>query len=192
MEKKVIRKEIRERRKSLTEEEIQAGSRRIAEKILSMECYQKARAVYLYMDCKGEASVQEILNQAFRDGKRVAAPRVFGEDMKYFYITSMEDLEPGYFGIPEPKTDLLEACEEDALLLVPGVAFDPKCHRCGYGKGFYDRYLSAHPGHRTIALAFDFQIKEEIPSNEFDVCPEMVVTPTRIFRVGEEETNGVN
>ena len=103
--------------------------------------------------------------------------------MTYYYIHSMEeDLEPGYFAIPEPKTSLPEATDETALLLVPGVGFDPECHRLGYGKGFYDRYLSAHPKHPTIALALDFQIKEEIPSDTFDVLPDLVVTPTKVYR----------
>ena len=181
--KKEIRKEILKHRRSLTEEEIRSGSHAIAEKILSMEVYQKAEAVYLYIDCKGEASVREIYEAALRDDKRIAAPRVHGEDMTFYYIHSMEeDLEPGYFAIPEPKTSLPEATDETALLLVPGVGFDPECHRLGYGKGFYDRYLSAHPKHPTIALALDFQIKEEIPSDTFDMLPDLVVTPTKVYR----------
>ena len=99
--KKEIRKEILKHRRSLTEEEIRSGSHAIAEKILSMEVYQKAEAVYLYIDCKGEASVREIYEAALRDDKRIAAPRVHGEDMTFYYIHSMEeDLEPGYFAIP--------------------------------------------------------------------------------------------
>ena len=181
--KKEIRKEILKCRRSLREEEICYGSHKIAEKILSMEGYQKAEAVYLYIDCKGEASVKEIYEAAFKDGKRIAAPRVHGDDMTFYYIRSMEeDLEPGYFDIPEPKTSLPEASDETALLLVPGVGFDPQCHRLGYGKGFYDRYLSAHPDHPTIALALDFQIREEIPSDTFDVLPDLVVTPSSIYR----------
>ena len=86
--KKEIRKEILKHRRSLTEEEIRSGSHAIAEKILSMEVYQKAEAVYLYIDCKGEASVREIYEAALRDGKRIAAPRVHGEDMTFYYIHS--------------------------------------------------------------------------------------------------------
>lgn len=181
IQKKAIRAEILKARRDLTEEIIREDSHKIAEKILSMDVYKRAKTVYLYIDCKGEASVREIFLAALSDGKRVAAPRVFGEDMRFFYITSMEDLESGYFQIPEPKTTLPKAEDEDALLLVPGVAFDRKCHRLGYGKGFYDRYLSVHPNHPTIALALDFQIQEEVPSDTFDVLPDMVVTPESIF-----------
>ena len=122
------------------------------------------------------------MEEAWKLGKRVAAPKVHGEDMDYFYICSMEDLEPGYFQIPEPKEGLAKAEEEDALVIVPGVAFDSHLHRCGYGKGFYDRYLKAHPHHTAIAIALEFQVIEEVPSEQFDVCPDMLVTPLRTIR----------
>ena len=121
--KKEIRKEILKHRRTLSEEEIRSGSHKIAEKILAMEVYQKAEAVYLYIDCKGEASVKEIYEAALRDGKRIAAPKVHGEDMTFYYIRSMEeDLEPGYFDIPEPKAGTKRPffwCQVWAL--IPGV-----------------------------------------------------------------------
>ena len=69
-----------------------------------------------------------------------------------------------------------------AFMLIPGVAFDPACHRVGYGQGFYDRYLEAHVQHPTVALAFDFQIKEAVPFEETDICPQMVLTETTEYR----------
>ena len=147
-----------------------------------MEAFQKASCLYTYIDCKGEASTRLLMEEAWKLGKRVAAPKVHGEDMDYFYIRSMEDLEPGYFQIPEPKEGLAKAEEEDALVIVPGVAFDSHLHRCGYGKGFYDRYLKAHPHHTAIAIALEFQVVEEVPSEQFDVCPDMLVTPLRTIR----------
>lgn len=182
MEKKQIRKKIREQRAHLTQEEIEARSRQICRRILDMEAFQKASCLYTYIDCKGEASTRLLMEEAWKLGKRVAAPKVHGEDMDYFYIRSMEDLEPGYFQIPEPKEGLAKAEEEDALVIVPGVAFDSHLHRCGYGKGFYDRYLKAHPHHTAIAIALEFQVVEEVPSEQFDVCPDMLVTPLRTIR----------
>jgi 5-formyltetrahydrofolate cyclo-ligase len=104
--------------------------------------------------------------------------------MKFFYITSFEeDLEDGYFGIREPK-EIHPAKEENALLLMPGVAFDEARHRVGYGGGFYDRFLEAHPGMVTVALAFEFQVKEEVPFEEFDIRPSRIVTEKRV--IGEK------
>ena len=77
--------------------------------------------------------------------------------------------------------NLEEAADETALLLVPGVAFDKDRHRCGYGKGFYDRYLSRHTQHATVAMALDFQIVETVPSDVYDICPQMLITPTMIY-----------
>ncbi len=135
------------------------------------------------MDYNKEASTRPIIEEAWRLGKKVAAPKVFGEDMRYFYIHSYDDVAPGYFNIPEPDEtrNLKEAADETALLLVPGVAFDKDRHRCGYGKGFYDRYLSRHTQHATVAMALDFQIVETVPSDVYDICPQMLITPTMIY-----------
>ena len=124
-----------------------------------------------------------ITNLGEKYGKKVAAPKVFGEDMRYFYIHSYDDVAPGYFNIPEPDEtrNLKEAADETALFLVPGVAFDKDRHRCGYGKGFYDRYLSRHTQHATVAMALDFQIVETVPSDVYDICPQMLITPTMIY-----------
>ncbi len=187
MEKRAIRKEIFARRKELTPEEIQEGSRLITKKILAMKTYQEAKSIYIYMDCKGEAATGELFQKALLDGKQVAAPKVYGDEMKYRLISSMEEIEPGYFGVPEPKESCALAEDEEALLIVPGVAFDKNLHRCGYGKGFYDRYLSVHTKHPTVAIAFDFQVVEEVPADVFDICPMKLVTPTRIFEGKEKE-----
>lgn len=104
--------------------------------------------------------------------------------MTFYYIHSMEeDLEPGLFRHSgSRRLPFRKLRTKRRFFWCLGVGFDPECHRLGYGKGFYDRYLSAHPKHPTIALALDFQIKEEIPSDTFDVLPDLVVTPTKVYR----------
>lgn len=188
METKATKKEIRNlvfsRRKECSQEEIEERSLAIAEKIFALPQFRDAGCIYAYMDCKGEASTKEILRKAWALGKRTAVPKVSGEDLIFYYIYSFDDTRPGYFQVPEPVTGK-EACEEDAFLIVPGVAFDASCHRCGYGKGFYDKYLSLHTGHRTAAIALDFQIVEEVPSGPHDICPQMVVTPGHIYTSGK-------
>ena len=192
MEKKDIRKQIFAARKNVDVSFVENQSEIICDKIMTLPQFQEAECIYVYMDYNKEASTRKLLVEAWRLGKRVAAPKVFGEDMRYFYIRSFEDVEPGYFGIPEPSMERKpdEAQEEEALLLVPGVAFDAKCHRCGYGKGFYDRYLSSHPKHSTVAMALDFQIVEAVPVTSFDICPELLITPTACYR--PEDRNGTH
>lgn len=181
MEKTEIRRKIRAWRKEADPAFLEEASAAICERILRMPAFAEADTVYVYMDCKGEVSTRPLLETAWRLGKKTAAPRVTGPgQMRYYYISSYEDVAPGYYGIPEPVTGR-EALKERALLIVPGVAFDRMRHRCGYGQGFYDRYLAAHTQHPTIALAFSFQILPEIPSGELDIRPQMVVTEKEVY-----------
>lgn len=185
-EKKELRREIRGLRKAHTDEEIHTMSLSVKERLLALPEYQKAKVLYAYMDCKHEVETRDVIRAAWAAGKRVAVPKVLGQEMRFFYITSFEeDLEEGSFGIQEPREEH-PAEEEDALLLMPGVAFDLKCHRVGYGGGFYDRFLEKHPGLVTAALAFEFQVKEEVPFEEFDIRPAKVVTEKRCLMAGSD------
>lgn len=183
MEKKEIRKLIFQRRKAADLETLKADSDVICRKVMETDAFQRADCIYVYMDYKGEVSTRPLLETSWRMKKKVAAPRVIGPgEMKYFYIHSYDDVAPGYFGIPEPVTQD-EAKDETALLIVPGVAFDRNRHRCGYGQGFYDRYLAAHREHPTIAVAFDFQIVEEVPSDRYDIFPQKLITEKEVFSI---------
>lgn len=180
-EKNELRKEIRGLRKAHTDEQIHEMSLAVKERLLKLPEYQKAEVLYAYMDCKHEVETRDVIRAAWAGGKRVAVPKVLGQEMRFYYITSFEkDLEDGSFGIKEPREGEL-AEEQDALLLMPGVAFDPDRHRVGYGGGFYDRFLERHPKLVTVALAFEFQVKEKVPFEEFDIRPAKVVTEKRIL-----------
>ncbi|MCI7814277.1 MAG: 5-formyltetrahydrofolate cyclo-ligase [Robinsoniella sp.] len=181
MEKKQIRKYVLEKRREITDEECEAKSRVICEKIMEMEAFQRASCIYVYMDFNHEVSTKMLIEEAWRTGKRVAAPKVFGEHMRYFYIHSYEDVSAGYFGVPEPVCTDEEAACEDALLIVPGVGFDAERHRCGYGKGFYDKYLSVHTEHPTIAVAFEFQVVDDVSADVYDILPQVLVTEERVI-----------
>ena len=97
--------------------------------------------------------------------------------MKFYQITSYDDLEAGYFGILEPKEECKEVnVSENSIVIMPGVAFDRKGNRIGYGKGYYDKYFSRYPEVYKIAIAFSMQIVDEIPADEFDIKANCVVT----------------
>ena len=180
MEKKDIRKLVFSKRKEMAQAELERRSAVICDTLMQLEAFRRAKAVYVYMDCKGEVSTRPLIEAAWKLGKRVAAPKVHGEEMTYYYITSYDDVAPGYYDIPEPVTGRA-ASDEDALLIVPGVGFDEKRGRCGYGKGFYDRYLSVHTQHTTAAVAFEFQMMEEIPTAPHDILPQYLITEERFF-----------
>ncbi|MCD8336498.1 MAG: 5-formyltetrahydrofolate cyclo-ligase [Lachnospiraceae bacterium] len=174
---------VKERRRELSEAVLKEKSEKICAAVLAMPEFQTADEVFVYMDCKGEVSTKPLIEAAWRLGKKVAAPKVEGENMSYYYISSYDDVEDGYFHVPEPATDRPAAGDsaEAALLIVPGVGFDLERNRCGYGKGFYDRYLAAHPGHTTVALAFEFQIVDEVPTRPEDIRPMTLVTERRVL-----------
>lgn len=179
--KKEIRKYVFEKRKEMTQEEADRKSLSIYKKVISLPEFQKASCIYAYVDYNKEVSTRKIIRKAWEEGKRVAVPRVTGpHQMKYYYLEDFSQLKPGYFQIPEPE-NCPEAAEEKAFLIVPGVAFDEKRHRAGYGQGFYDRYLAVHKQHKTAAIAFEFQIVEEIPAEDTDIFPDKVITENRVI-----------
>lgn len=179
--KQDIRKEIFKRRKEATSSQILTNSTAICERLCSLSEFSEAEWIYLYIDCKNEVMTEGIMKEALRLGKHVAAPRVEGKDMVFYEIHSYDELEPGYFGIMEPKDGLSRVECEDAFLVMPGVAFDSKKHRAGYGGGFYDRYLSVHTGLYKAAVAFDFQIVQQVPTEPTDILPDVVITETTIY-----------
>ncbi|MBS6195774.1 MAG: 5-formyltetrahydrofolate cyclo-ligase [Clostridiales bacterium] len=180
--KQLIRKEIYKRRKAASAETVAADSHEICKALTGLEEFSGAEWIYLYIDCKNEVMTGEIMERALQMGKRVAAPKVIGKDMVFYEIFSREDLEPGYFGIPEPREGLKEAVGEEGLLLMPGVAFDREKHRVGYGGGFYDRYLEKHTGHFKAAVAFEFQMMDQVPTEPTDILPDLVITEKQIYR----------
>ena len=178
--KQSIRKEVFKMRKEASPEQIEQASQAICEKILTLDAWKKSGWMFAYMDFNREVMTRELIRRSWQMGKRVAVPKVTGKDMIFYEITSFDQLKPGYFQIPEPE-NCREAFCEDAFLLVPVVAFDRMRHRIGYGQGFYDRYLSRHPDHRTAAVAFEFQVFDKVPFEELDILPQALVTEKEIY-----------
>lgn len=183
MTKKEIRKMVNERRKALLPEEERENSRKIYEYLISLPEYHQASCVYCYVDYNHEVQTWQIMEKAMADGKKVAAPRVDGKAMDFYYITSKVDLESGYFGIMEPKVGLPMALGKDALFVMPGVAFDREHHRVGYGGGFYDRYLERMPELKKVAVAYECQMFDEVPYEIFDIRPTILITEAGISRI---------
>ena len=175
MDKKELRRTIRERKRAMTPEEIEEKSRLLGEKLAASELYRQAKTVYGYLPYNQEVRTVPMLERALRDGKRVAVPKVFGEEMKFLYLTDFSRVERGYAGIPEPLGDEPVAEDPTALVLMPGLAFDPAGHRIGYGGGFYDRFLAMEPLHPTLALCYDFQMFPALETEKFDIPVDVVL-----------------
>ena len=176
MNKKEMRAIIRAKKRAMTESQIVSASARLGEKFRASELYRKAQTIYGYLPYTQEVRTVPMLEQAIRDGKRVAVPKCYGEEMRFLYISDFEkEGAPGYANIPEPIAAEPVADDKTALVLMPGLAFDPQGHRIGYGGGFYDRFLSAEPDHPTLALCYGFQMVEHLETEEFDIPVDMVL-----------------
>ena len=175
MDKKQLRAQIREKKRAMTQAQIEEKSRALGALFRQSRDYQEANTIYGYLSYNQEVRTVPILEQALRDGKRVAVPKVYGDTMKFIYMEDLTAVEVGYAGIPEPIADGPVADDPTALVLMPGLAFDPQGHRIGYGGGFYDRFLAAEPDHPTLALCYDFQMLPALQTEEFDIPVDSVL-----------------
>lgn len=175
MDKKQLRKTIRERKQAMTPADVEEKSRILGEKFAASEAYKSAKTIYGYLPYNQEVRTVPMLQRALLDGKRVAVPKVYGEVMKFIYLDDFSQIEKGYAGIPEPVADSPFADDPTALVLMPGLAFDPQGHRVGYGGGFYDRFLAAEPNHPTLALCYDFQVLPQLETEAFDIPVDTVL-----------------
>ena len=175
MDKKELRKAIREQKRAMTEAEIVAASQRLGELFLNCEQYKAAKTIYGYLPYNQEVRTVPMLEQAIRDGKRVAVPKCYGDEMKFIYMDDLSKVEKGYANIPEPIADEPVADDTTALVLMPGLAFDPQGHRCGYGGGFYDKFLAAEPDHPTLALCYEFQMLPHLETEAHDIPVDYVL-----------------
>jgi len=175
MDKQALRKEIREKKRAMTEQQIVDASERLGELFLASDAYKQAKTIYGYLPYNQEVRTVPMLQQALRDGKKVAVPKCYGDEMRFIYLDDLSKVEKGYCGIPEPIDDEPIAEDKTALVLMPGLAFDPQGHRMGYGGGFYDKFLEQEPNHPTIALCYDFQMLEHLETEAHDIPVDTVL-----------------
>ena len=148
MDKTELRRRIREKKRAMTPEEIEERSRELGRKFAATEAYRKAKTVYGYMPYNQEVRTVPMLEQALRDGKKVAVPKCYGDEMKFIYLDDLTKVAKGYAGIPEP---------------------------IAYGGGFYDKFLSREPNHPTLALCYDFQMLPHLDTEEHDIPVDTVL-----------------
>ena len=175
MSKRDIRLEVLEKRARMSPEERASKSRAIGDRLMKTGLWADAKTVFLYMSLPGEVETDRLIAKAWSQGKQVAVPKVTEEGLVFSKLDSFEELSEGSFHVREPR-EIREISDGRALVIMPGVAFDIKCNRIGYGKGFYDRYLFEHRGHPAVALSFDFAVYSKIPSGPHDIKPGLIIT----------------
>lgn len=181
--KQAIRQNLREKRKQISPVLYAKKSALIREKLEKLPEFQKAQNILAYVSTPEEVSTHEIIKTALKNGKKIFVPRIHGDQMMVCPISDWKELKPGNFGILEPcETINHELPEQIDVILIPGIAFDARGHRIGYGRGFYDRFLSqinnTNNSKNTlkIGLAFHQQIVDEISEEEHDVPLDVIIT----------------
>lgn len=185
---KTSKQELRNRylqyRNALTKEDRRTKSNQILEMLSSWECFEQAESILVYCSYRSEVVTTPWIDTLIAEGKKkVYAPKVDGMDIRFFQVTSMEQLKDGYQGILEPVGDTGEFTTdtEKALLILPGTVFDRNGNRLGYGKGFYDRFVAKYPDMKTVALAFSCQMTEKIPAEPHDIKVQSIITEKKKY-----------
>jgi len=167
--KQALRARMRQRKQAMSAREIAEKSNALCRMVLESDAYKDAKTIYGYLPFNQEVDLQPLLQQALAEGKQVALPKCYGKEMRFILISDLFQVRPSAFGAPEPIADAPIARDETALVIVPGLAFDRRGCRIGYGGGYYDRFLAAEPNHPTIALCYDFQLVDRLEPEPHDL-----------------------
>ena len=184
--KRSLRKEKLRWRSSLPAEEARLKSQRIADALKTLPEYASAKTVLFYVSAKpNEVDTHSLIRDALSNGVRVLVPVTDFDHNKLSVseIKDMGELVPARFGLLEPDPDSLQPADpnEADVIIVPGVAFDRECRRVGFGGGYYDRLLSrTHAA--TIALSYEGQFVEKVPTDSKDMPVDIIVTESRVYR----------
>lgn len=176
----LLRKKMLQLRSSADPGTLAELSERIRLRLEEHQLWRTSRFACIYISSKpGEVATQGLIHSALEEGKRVCVPVIEPEnaELGLVEINSLDNLEPGYFGILEPQNGVrqpLDSIDWD-LAVVPGIAFDRLGHRIGFGKGYYDKLLAAKDSPK-IGLAYNFQVVEPFETLPHDVAMDLIIT----------------
>ncbi len=184
MPKTLPRQTMLDRRRQLSPLEVAKRSLAAQERLLAWPRFHRVQTVALYAPVRNEVATDRLFSALSRRGARIAYPRVIGDDLTFHQVLHSQELVPGAFGVAEPSSECLRVVDEEIdLVVVPGVAFDRRGHRLGYGKGYYDRFLAARhdAGGRLVGFCYDFQLVESLPVEKHDVPMDLLITDRQLY-----------
>ncbi|MFQ5454706.1 MAG: 5-formyltetrahydrofolate cyclo-ligase [Nitrospirota bacterium] len=189
LEKVRIRKRIKEQRDRLSRAERREKSRKIKKRLFALDDFLLSMAIHFFVSFGSEVETAEIIKEAINKGKRVAVP-ITEHKHNSLILSQINDydkeLETGHWGILEPRKKYLREVNIDdiELMVLPGVVFDEKGNRIGYGKGYYDRLLSGIKGKiPLVGLCYEMQVLKEIPSLHYDIIVDKIITEERVIDI---------
>ncbi len=185
-EKNLLRKEIQKVRDNLNVKLRESASKKIAKYFFKTDEYIKAKNIFIFYPFRSEVNTVIIIKKAIADKKKIILPKVSGKTLKLFFVDDIyKQLEQGAYGIMEPNERLCKQADvkQIDLAVIPGVCFDEKFNRLGYGGGFYDGIIPTLPKKaKKIALCFSAQILKEVPVEEHDSKVDVIITEQKIYK----------
>ena len=178
--KDALRKHLLEKRDAMSFEIMGIHAQKILSKLKTMKSFSEAKSIGCYSSIGSEVQTNNVIKFLLNEKKIVSLPKVSDDIMVFRKIDDAAKLEKGNFDISEPK----ENCpieEDHDVILVPCIGLDTNGNRIGYGYGFYDKYLTKN-NPTKIALTYSKQIVKSIPTSEYDVKMDWVVTETDIIK----------
>jgi 5-formyltetrahydrofolate cyclo-ligase len=183
-----VRKKLIEKRDAIPPEVRNVKNRLILDRLLGLDEIRNARIIFFFASFRSEVDTFGMIRHLIGDGKKIVLPVVDRESRRLtlYEIKDLAELSSGYMGIPEPSLRtperLADINEADAAV-VPGAAFDPEGNRIGYGGGYYDILLSGLKKKiPVIAVAYEEQVADTIPSEPHDIKVDLIVTDRRTIR----------
>jgi len=190
MTKNEWRKRVAELKKEMLKEEWEEFSYKIRDQLFNLPEWKESSHICLYYSVEKEVDTLSIAKQAWREGKKIYFPKCNPNEKKltFYQVEHLSSLTKIYYGIPEPDP---ECCDELLLskldmIIIPGLVFDQKGYRIGYGGGYYDRFLpKIHSKVHKIALAFDYQVIRDtyLPIEEHDLPVHQIITNSAVLRM---------
>lgn len=186
--KKELRKEIIKKRDELDCTEKKIKDKKIIEKLKGTKEYKEAKEIFIYIGFGSEINTKILIEDALEDGKEVCVPKVINKEMVFIKINSLENLVTSNYGILEPVGDKNNFNVDNlGLIIMPGLAFDKQGNRLGYGGGYYDKFLSNNKINvKKIALAYNFQILDKVPSEEHDIKVDSIITEEKEIEINNK------
>ena len=181
MDKKDYRETALYLRESLNKKDVEYTTRGICEAVKDLDVYKNAKDICLYMHINNEVILDSLMNDAFKNHKNIWLPKIIDKEMNFYRYHKTTKLIEGSYGISEPESKEILSPDEHTLIIMPGVVFSEDKKRICYGGGYYDRYLNSHPCCHTVAVCFELQIFPDIPTDEHDIRPDIIITDERVI-----------
>lgn len=181
----MIRDNILEKRGLLGRADHKKFSKAIINSIYESSYYKDADTIMTFISFSDEVDTHDFIKKSINNGKRIVVPITLPKtkELRPSHVKDFNELEPGFYNILTPKEEYVRYIDpkEIDLVIVPGVGFDPSGYRVGYGGGYYDRFLSKLPNVVKIAIAFDLQIIDKVPKEDFDIPVDYIITEKEVI-----------